>query len=164
MSQQKKLEFAERVREFRGRAKLSQDELGERLGVSGNYISMIELGKKSPGPSLRKLFESLEQSPLYRTPGETSCELKEAMPGASGPAPANPLLALLSTDTLIQNVGEVAEKLSQSDQPGQKQVIGILREYLDEIERRLLVSSAGLSEAQQIAMKAAKPGGSHGTK
>lgn len=164
MSQQKKLEIAERVRAFRGRAKLSQDELGERLGVSGNYISMIELGKKSPGPPLRKLFESLEQSPMYRTPsGDGSGGLKEA-PVSPEAAPANPILAMLSTEALIRNFAEMAEKLSQSDQPKQKQVLGILREYLDEFERRLLASSGGLSEAQQIARQAAKSGGSHGTK
>lgn len=165
MSQQKKLEISERVREFRGRAKLSQDELGERLGVSGNYISMIELGKKSPGSSLRKLFESLEQSPLYRTSGDAGPGvLKETFPGHSGPVPPNPLLALLSTETLLRNFTEMAEKLAPSDPAGQKQVVGILREFLDEIERRLLASSGRLSEAQRIAMRAAKPGGSHGTK
>jgi len=165
MSQQNKLEIAERVREFRVLAKLSQEELAERLGVSGNYISMIELGKKSPGPSLRKLFENLEQSPMYRTPSEkVSGELKESFSVSPEAAPANPILAMLSTEALIRNFAEMAEKLSQSDQPKLKQAVGILREWLDEIERRLLANSGGLSEAQQIAMQAAKSDGSHGTK
>jgi len=164
MRQQKKFEIAERVRAFRGRAKLSQDELAERLGVSGNYISMIELGKKSPGTSLRKLFESLEQSPLYRTEADAPGKLPASVPAPPGGLPTSPLLALWSTEMLIRNFTEMAEKLSQSDPPDQKQVVGILREWLEEIERRLLASSGGLSEAQQIARQAAKPGGSHGTK
>jgi transcriptional regulator with XRE-family HTH domain len=161
MSQQKKLEFPERVREFRGRAKLSQDDLGERLGVSGNYISMLELGKKAPGPSLRKLFESIEQSPLYRAAGGSSgWELRDSTGGSSAMA-TNPLWAMLSTETLIQSFSELAAKLSVAGT--QRQVIGNLRELLDELERRLLASSGGLSEAQQMAVKAAKPGGSRGT-
>lgn len=164
MSQQKKFEIANRVRAFRGRAKLSQEALGDRLCVSGNYISMIELGKKRPGPLFRKWFEHLEQSPMYRTPADASGEWPEAFPGPAGAAPANPILAFWSTETLIRNFTEMAEKLSPSDQAGQKPLIGILRECLDEMERRLLASSGGLSEAQQIAMQAATPGGSHGTK
>jgi len=161
MSQQKKFEIAQKVREFRGRAKLSQEELGDRLCVSGNYISMIELGKKLPGRLFRKVFEQLEQSPVYRTSSE---ETQAPVAIGSNTAAANLVLALLSTETLIGNFVELAEKLSQSDPLGQKPVVGVLREYLDEIERRLLASSGGLSEAQQIAMKAAKPDASHGTK
>jgi len=73
----------------------------------------------------------------------------------------NPLWAMLSTETLIQSFSELAAKLSVAGT--QRQVIGNLRELLDELERRLLASSGGLSEAQQMAVKAAKPGGSRGT-
>jgi transcriptional regulator with XRE-family HTH domain len=163
MSQQKKLELPERIREFRNRINLSQDELGERLGVSGNYISMIELGKKTPGPSLRKLFETLEQSPLYQRTGYAGGQSGMLEPFGGKTIPTNPMLSMLSTETLIQNVVDVADKLSQGDTPEKKQVVGSLRELLDEIEQRLLASSGELSEAQQLAMKAAKPGGSHET-
>ena len=160
MSQQKKLEKLEkielpkRIREFRKRAKWSQSELGDRLGVSGNYISMIELAKKQPGPSLRKLFEALEHSPLYTGP-------RTGDPGL----PPNGVYSLLSAETLERNFGEVAEKLASAGPTEKKRVLGNLREMLDEIEERLLASSGVLSEAQQIAVKAAKSsGGSRGTK
>lgn len=157
MSQQKKLELHDRIREFRRRIKLSQDEFGERLGVSGNYISMIELGKKSPGPSLRKLFESMEHSPLYKL---------GVLDALGQPIPPNPLLSVLSTEMLIQNFQDVAEKLPQATQTEQKQRLGQLREMLEELEDRLLntVSSGEPSEAQRIAVKASRSGGSRGTK
>ena len=158
MSQQKKLELPDRIRDFRRRIRLSQDEFGERLGVSGNYISMIELGKKAPGPSLRKLFEAIEQSPVYQTSGfPPKLTIRDYQ--------ANPTLAMLSTETLIQTFAEVAAKMSQVDDPTKKQVVGNLRDYLDEIEHRLTAASSDeLSEAQQMAAQAAKPGGSRGTK
>jgi transcriptional regulator with XRE-family HTH domain len=152
MSQQKKLELPARLREFRGRAKWSQQELADRLGVSGNYISMIELGKKLPGPSLLKLFESLERAPM------------DALAGAEGAADASFSLSLLSTEALIRNFLEVAESLPLGGVPEKKRVVGGLRELLDEIERRLLASSGALSEAQRIAVQAARPGGRPGTK
>lgn len=169
MSQQKNSDLSKRVRNFRIRAKLSQDELGERLGVSGNYISMIELGKKEPGSGLQILFESLERSPLYADAPGTG-ELREAAAayragGAPAVVPVNPLFAMLSTETLEKNFGEVAEKLSQvAGGPEKKRVVGSLREMLDEIEGRLLASSGALSEAQALAVRAGRGGGNRGTK
>jgi len=154
MSQHKKLEKLElckRIREFRLRAKLSQEELGDRLGISGNYVSMIELGKKAPGPSLHKLFEALEHSPLYQGTGEPAI-------------PANPLYAMLSMETLVKNFAEVAEKLTHARGAEQKNKVGILRDMLEEIEARLLASSGALSEAQEMAVKASRGGGTRGTK
>jgi hypothetical protein len=131
--------------------------------VSGNYISMIELGKKEPGPSLQKLFESLERSPLYGEPAHAGMELREAVPSAV--VPVNPMFAMLSTETLEKNFGEVAEGLLQvTGAPEKKRVVGMLREMLDEIEGRLLASSGALSEAQEMAVRAARAGGNRGTK
>lgn len=47
---------------------MSQEELGELLGVTGNYVYMIESGKKrvDDHSSLVKLFDLLDKSPLYR--------------------------------------------------------------------------------------------------
>ena len=163
MSQQKKLELSKRVRDFRIRAKLSQEELGDRLGVSGNYISMIELGKKEPGPGLQILFESLERSPMYGESAHGGMELRDS--AAPAVVPVNPMFAMLSTETLERNFGEVAEKLAQvAGAPEKKRVVGSLREMLDEIEGRLMANSGALSEAQEMAVRAARGGGSRGTK
>ena len=97
------LSMKNRLRELRAERQWSQSELGDRLGVSGNYISMIELAKKQPGPSLRKLFEALEHSPLYTGP-------RTGDPGL----PPNGVYSLLSAETLERNFGEVAEKLASA--------------------------------------------------
>jgi hypothetical protein len=44
----------------------------------------------------------------------------------------------LSTETLLLTFAEVAGNLGRSGIQQQKQLIGSLREYMDEIERRLL--------------------------
>ena len=57
-------EFALRVSKFRGKTGLSQEKLAELLAVSRNYVSMIEGGRR-PSEVVVKLFETLENSPLY---------------------------------------------------------------------------------------------------
>jgi transcriptional regulator with XRE-family HTH domain len=64
--------FSYRVARFRERRQLSREDLGEALGVSARYISMIESGEKDiePTSSLYKLFCLLESSaaPLHAGP------------------------------------------------------------------------------------------------
>lgn len=158
MSPENKLDLPARIRDYRKTVRLSQDELGERLGVSGNYISMIELGKKAPGPSLRKLFEALEQSPVYQPPAAAA---RVTVPRLPKNYQSNPMLAMLSTDILIKTLAEVADKLVQVDDATKKQVLGSLREYLDEIEHRLMSGPSDHSEAQRVAALAAKSGAAH---
>jgi transcriptional regulator with XRE-family HTH domain len=158
MSQENKLDLPARIRDFRKSIRLSQDELGERLGVSGNYISMIELGKKAPGPSLKKLFEAIEQSPIYQP---QSFPTRITVPRLPKNYQSNPMLAMLSTETLIKTLAEVTDKLVHVDDQSKRQVLGNVREFLDEIEHRLTVSSGELSEAQRSTGPAAKSGGNH---
>jgi len=155
MSQQKKLAIPERVRTFRKQAKLSQAELGERLGVSGNYVYLIEAGKKPPGPSLLKLFENMEQSPFYNSEAllRGSSGVRDSR--SPGSIPPNAFPSMFSTETLLQGFSEGAQKLLTVSAADRKQIIGQLRDMLDEIQSRELASSGPLSEAQQIAVKAA---------
>lgn len=52
------------IRQFRNRANLSQEKVGERLGVSGNYISRLELGQEYPSIGmLIKIAKALEVRP-----------------------------------------------------------------------------------------------------
>lgn len=54
--------FSERVSSLRGRLGLSQEAFAKRLGVSRNYVSMIEQGRE-PSASLKRLIETLETPP-----------------------------------------------------------------------------------------------------
>lgn len=63
MSQQqnpKLLEFAKRVISLRNRMGLNQVDFGKTLGVSDEYVSQIEKGKRDPGDTLKILVGFLE--------------------------------------------------------------------------------------------------------
>lgn len=75
--------FSERLRSFRERNGLSQEEMAEKLGLSRNYVSMME-GGREPSESVTKLFEIMDSSPMYRAwdlsgqPGLIVAETKSA--------------------------------------------------------------------------------------
>ncbi len=52
----------ERVVRLRSEMDLTQDELGAALGVTGNYIYLIEAGKKNPSDKLMAKLNRLEVS------------------------------------------------------------------------------------------------------
>lgn len=147
MSQTKKLEISERFRNFRTRLHLSQEEMGEHLCVTGNYIYLIESGKKAPGPSLVKLFESMENSPQF-DPSLAPVTI-----------PPNPFYAMIKTETLHKNFAELAEILTETPKNDRKPIIGQLKEMMDEIESREVASSGPLSEVQRGALKGASARG-----
>lgn len=56
------MEFPQRLLELRKNLGHTQEEMGSRLGVSGNWISLLERGHKEPGDSLLRHVELLEQA------------------------------------------------------------------------------------------------------
>jgi transcriptional regulator with XRE-family HTH domain len=44
----KRLLLGARIKELRKKAGLSQDELSEKIGIDGKYLSRIEVGKRYP--------------------------------------------------------------------------------------------------------------------
>jgi transcriptional regulator with XRE-family HTH domain len=56
--------FANRVSNFRQARGWTQERLAHEMGISRNYICMIE-GGRVPKQSIIKLFESLENAPVY---------------------------------------------------------------------------------------------------
>lgn len=55
-------DFAKQVRDYRARHGISQEELAHRLGMSRNYVSMIE-GGREPSDQVMRHFRLLEASP-----------------------------------------------------------------------------------------------------
>lgn len=51
----------EEIKELRARHELSQPAFGELIGVSGNYVYLIEKGVKRPSKTLRLLFDCIEK-------------------------------------------------------------------------------------------------------
>lgn len=56
----KKLEICERVKAYRVREGLTQEVLAEKLGISRNYVHLIEAGKKHPSWHLLEKFTEFE--------------------------------------------------------------------------------------------------------
>lgn len=62
----------EEINNLRGKYKLSQPAFGNLLGVSGNYIYLLEKGVKTPSRTLRLLLNCVErQSTRKRKEKET---------------------------------------------------------------------------------------------
>lgn len=84
-------EFSKKLRAFRTSHALTQEEMGSKLGVTADYISLLERGKKSPGPHMVRFFDIIAESPLHQSgaaPIQASAIVAETpyMPTASKPA------------------------------------------------------------------------------
>ena len=58
-SMKKKKWTSKDIKELRAALEITQAALGERLGVSGNYIWMLEAGQKIPSETLRLLLDCI---------------------------------------------------------------------------------------------------------
>lgn len=56
----------EDIRAFRQRFKLTQKELANLIGVSANYVYLLEKGVREPGKPLKLFFECLEENLSYK--------------------------------------------------------------------------------------------------
>lgn len=86
------MEFREKLITLRKDLGLKQDEMGERLGVSGNWVSLLELGKKDPAPAtlnhVELLIEAVEAGILHA-------------PGRQKPGGRLPLRPVEKTEAVI---------------------------------------------------------------
>ena len=95
--------FSERVKRWRLRHGLSQDEAGVRLGVSGRYIGMLERGDKEVelSSSLAKLFAIYEsggqrEEDRDAEPEKYSGRIKDGAGSGSGPPASDEEIAGLA--------------------------------------------------------------------
>lgn len=56
----RKLSFCERISSLREHLGLNQEEMGAKFGVSRNYYSQLEGGKRRPSDSLARILDLLE--------------------------------------------------------------------------------------------------------
>src|SRR5579871_5315537 len=149
-SQPKNTEISNRIRNFRNRVGMSQQELGKRLGISGNYVYLIESGQKNPGPSLLKLFETMEVSPLYQ--GE--CKDTTGAPRFEGTALG--VFDRFGTDTLKQSIADQASHLPTADPHTVFSILESMREMMSILATRLRPKSDASSKPPSEAQAAAK--------
>ncbi|MBI5603121.1 MAG: helix-turn-helix transcriptional regulator [Deltaproteobacteria bacterium] len=56
----------EDIRGFRGEFELTQQELGDLLGVTQNYIFMMEAGLRKPGKPLMLLLDCVKEKLIQK--------------------------------------------------------------------------------------------------
>lgn len=56
----------EEIKKFRASLKLTQPILGSYLGVSGNYVYLLEKGVKTPSKTLKLLLDCIEKEKKKR--------------------------------------------------------------------------------------------------
>ena len=130
---------------------MSQQELGKRLGISGNYVYLIESGQKNPGPSLLKLFETMEVSPLYQ--GEFSTDAS-GTPRFEGSALG--VFDRFGTDTLKQSIADQASHLPTADPHTVFSIIESMREMMSILSTRLRARTEASSKPPSELQAAAK--------
>lgn len=57
---------ADEVRKFRAALGLTQGQLAEQLGVTRQYVTLLETGRRQAGRSLAKLLRTLATRPAVR--------------------------------------------------------------------------------------------------
>lgn len=63
------MDIGSKIKEIRTKKKISQRKLAEKIGVSGQFISLVEIGKSAPSiDTLNKIADALEV-PLYELLG-----------------------------------------------------------------------------------------------
>lgn len=55
------MEFPPRLLQLRQRLGLTQEEMATRLGISSNYVSLLEKGRKDPSPAIERHVELIER-------------------------------------------------------------------------------------------------------
>lgn len=55
------MEFSQKLSALRQRLGITQDEMATRMGISSNYVSLLEKGKKAPGPAIERHLELIDR-------------------------------------------------------------------------------------------------------
>jgi len=142
-----------RLRSARTRAGLSQPQLAELMGVSKGAVGNWESGQNPPSRDKLSVIAEILKTSVQYLAGDTDAIKGPALndrtvPEALSPTPS--AYSFMEQDTLYKNFKDLAARLPQIAKHERKYLIGNLRDMLDEIEQRDLVSYAPLSEAQQI--------------
>ncbi|QTX05346.1 helix-turn-helix domain-containing protein [Agromyces archimandritae] len=129
--------LGQRIRHFRGQRGLTLDQLGERVGLAGSQLSLIENGKREPKLStLDALAESLGIE-LAELLSREAPSRRAALELELGRAQASPLYAALALPAIKPGRGITDEQLEA--------VVGLHRE----LQRRASEAIATPEEARR---------------
>ena len=108
------MSFADRLKEARVSAALSQKELGDIVGVTGNAISNYEKGTSSPNDkTLLRLFDALNVEPNFLFQDSFA---KEKAPASMQELSKEHLILIQHFDQASRNVGAMVAHALQVGQ------------------------------------------------
>lgn len=155
--------FSARMRALREDCSLSQDALATALGISRNYVSMLELGRKQPSAQLTKAFDAFEESQIRRNriiseiveheDAAVRQRLRDESPAdmlshhsrrSSTPSSVRPLTApalitsKLTEAEILQSIEVSVMKMREDPNPVMRLgYLNTIRTLVDDMERRL---------------------------
>ncbi len=151
------------MRALREECSLSQDALATALGISRNYVSMLELGRKEPSAQLQKAFDAFADSQIRRNriiseiveqedavvrqrlreepPAEMLSHHSRRTAASSAPRPqiAPTLIASkLSEAEILRSIEMSVLKMREDSNPVMRLgYLNTIRTLVDDMERRL---------------------------
>lgn len=146
--------MAERIREARLAAKLSQEDLADEVGVRGQTIWRYEAGESRPrGEQLVKLAAALGRSPEWIVSGEEPARPPESRVEREAEVPATIEQAIEEMRDRLS--AETIEKARETDWHGGAPSLGTARSYLLDLE---LEAKGKAKAAEPIEPPKRRPG------
>lgn len=126
--------FPERLKTLRFQLRLTQDQMGEKLNYTGDYVYMVESGKKPPTTKLLKKVEALESTVQHRV---AYAMQPEQVVGMDSPD--------------VRSATESLREIHQADPEAFKEVERVIHTYRKAVTRR----PANLTAAERAAAASA---------
>lgn len=153
--------FSDSLRALREECQLSQEEMAAELGITRNYVSMLELGRKHPSAQLRKAFSAFAESQRRRKklmseiverdetqqrqitredepPDDMSYLPRRSLFPSSRPPALQGITAKLNDEELLDSIDQSVLQLRQERNPlFRVGYLTAIRIALDEMEQRM---------------------------
>lgn len=112
------------MRAFRKQSGLTQGEFAQQMGISRNYVSMLENGEKTPSEQLRKHFDALHhartqsvaETPPHEYTAESSPEMLRRAPTPPS-ASVPPCLRSYSDRELLDYLNRIWRRIENEEHP-----------------------------------------------
>lgn len=140
------------MKEARFRLRLTQDEMAKRLGISGNYVYLLESGRENPGPKLLAKFEDIEAAAESKTNLREGVESKPAKKTIEDDRLSVGLLDVMSVDLLERTLKEHVESLPVADARKRGTLLANIERIAVELQRREKVTGSGTAAAGAKAL------------
>lgn len=123
--------FNERLKELRKASKLTQEEFGEKVGVSKSAVSMWERGKRHPDvPKFEEIADFFNVDMDYLVGKDCAADITEKIRIMGHSVPCSKPKKVLCVDDEIQGLRELCEYLRHN--PEVRALTAAIREMTEE--------------------------------